>query len=662
MRSGRVALAAVAALSLIAAAAPRSERPLRQPPVERRTPPVPATPEQKAERPAPGGVSVPATETALDSLSGMTAECPDFRTGLGLAVRAQHLLANGTIASDWNPANSGLCLGATEGVSSAAVTDGSGGALVIWVDERREEGDLYAQHFRSDRTLAQGWTIDGVPVCTALGSQYRVAVTSDSAGGMIAVWQDFRSGKAGDIYAQRVTASGEVAWTAGGVPVCVDSTDQAAPSVVADGAGGALIAWQDRRSGDPAIYFQHLSSAGMALLDSGGVRVGQPSSPRLNPVLLSDRTGGTYLCWQEQEAGRMGLRLTRISGTAQPVAGWQSAGVALTDSAQDADAPALCSAGAAGVFISWCDRGSTWARIRAQRIGQDGSLAWSAGGVVVCGVPGEHSAPALIADGAGGAIIGWDDYRASLRSDLYAQRLSSSGELQWASGGVPLCVAPGDQHSVALASDGAGGAICTWSDSRAAAGRFFPARMIYGGPIPRLETLKADPSRVRITWRTSTQETRTFSVVRQSGGAGEWKTMAGVRPDAEGSLMFKDEEVSPGDHFVYRLTFRVQGSDIVLSQVAADIPQPKPLALHFARWDKSSRTVRLSVTLGTKEPARIELFDVMGRREISQDLGSPGPGDYDFQLQNSSSLSSGVYFLRLTQGRLQRTGKTVVLR
>src|SRR5437867_3572289 len=53
-----------------------------------------------------------------------------------------------------------------------------------------------------------------VPLCTSAGNQFSPTVASDGAGGAIVTWQDLRSGGNPDIYAQHVLASGAVdgAW------------------------------------------------------------------------------------------------------------------------------------------------------------------------------------------------------------------------------------------------------------------------------------------------------------------------------------------------------------------------------------------------------------------------------------------------------------------
>jgi hypothetical protein len=70
----------------------------------------------------------------------------------------------------------------------------------------------------------------------------------DGVGGAIITWQDQRSGNPtyDNIYAQRMNASGVPQWTLNGVVVCDALNEQLAPVIVSDGNSGAVIAWQDR--------------------------------------------------------------------------------------------------------------------------------------------------------------------------------------------------------------------------------------------------------------------------------------------------------------------------------------------------------------------------------------------------------------------------------
>jgi hypothetical protein len=79
--------------------------------------------------------------------------------------------------------------------------------------------------------------------------------------------------------------------------------------------------------------------------------------------------------------------------------------------------------------------------------------------------------PQLVPDGAGDAIIAWQDYRNgdNNAADIYAQRVNSAGVGQWAANGAAISTATGDQSYPQLIPDRSGGAIIAWQDSRSGA-------------------------------------------------------------------------------------------------------------------------------------------------------------------------------------------------
>src|SRR5690348_9693452 len=99
------------------------------------------------------------------------------------------------------------------------------------------------------------------PICPDPIFQANPHSVSDGAGGAIVTWEDYRNGHNSDIYAQRINASGFVQWTTDGVPISTDSNDQTSPTIVGDDAGGAIIAWEDKRSGtNYDIYAQRIDA------------------------------------------------------------------------------------------------------------------------------------------------------------------------------------------------------------------------------------------------------------------------------------------------------------------------------------------------------------------------------------------------------------------
>jgi len=89
-------------------------------------------------------------------------------------------------------------------------------------------------------------------VCGALGDQAPSAIVSDGEGGAFVTWEDPRSGGGLDIYAQHVLSTGAVdgAWPADGAAFCTAADDQSTPAIAGVGAGGAIVAWKDRRTGN----------------------------------------------------------------------------------------------------------------------------------------------------------------------------------------------------------------------------------------------------------------------------------------------------------------------------------------------------------------------------------------------------------------------------
>ena len=62
------------------------------------------------------------------------------------------------------------------------------------------------------------WDLSGVGICDEI-SLYP-EIVSDGSGGAIIVWQDYRSGSNLDIYAQRVNSSGISQWGVNGICIC----------------------------------------------------------------------------------------------------------------------------------------------------------------------------------------------------------------------------------------------------------------------------------------------------------------------------------------------------------------------------------------------------------------------------------------------------------
>jgi hypothetical protein len=124
---------------------------------------------------------------------------------------------------------------------------------------------VFVLHFLSTFSdHAYAWSDNpniNTPICTESHSQEDPTIISDGSGGAIITWQDHRSGNY-DIYAQGISSLGATQWSANGVAICTASHDQVHPTIISDGSGGAIITWQDGRSGNYDIYAQRIYKDG----------------------------------------------------------------------------------------------------------------------------------------------------------------------------------------------------------------------------------------------------------------------------------------------------------------------------------------------------------------------------------------------------------------
>jgi hypothetical protein len=404
-----------------------------------------------------------------------------------------------------------LCTATGEQTAPRSVSDGAGGAIVTWEDSRSGNSDIYAQ--RISAAGAVQWTANGVALCTATGSQQTPTIVSDGAGGAIITWYDYRSGTNYDIYAQRISAAGAVQWLANGVGLCTATGDQYGPSIVSDGGSGAIVTWQDFRSGNSDIYARRISAAGAVQWTANGVALCTATGSQQTPTIVSDGASGAIVTWFDQRSGTGDdIYAQRIS--AAGAVQWTANGVGLCTAPTSPSYPTIVSDGASGAVVTWEDyrSGTNW-DIYAQRISSAGTVQWTADGVGLCTATGHQAYPKIASDSTGGAIVTWHDYRSDTNNnfDIYAQRISATGAVQWTANGVAFCTATGEQVWPTIASDGAGGAIITWSDSRSGTADIYAQRVErygqLGNPEPVIATVKDVPNDqggfVKVSWDAS---------------------------------------------------------------------------------------------------------------------------------------------------------------
>jgi predicted lipoprotein with Yx(FWY)xxD motif len=375
-----------------------------------------------------------------------------------------------------------ICVLPANQVQPVGIRDGGGGYIVAWSDYRSGTYDIYAQ--KLDAAGIPQWAANGVPVYKGVTPSSAPKMTSDGLGGAIVVWQDSRNGNL-DVYGQRLGSSGAQQWASGGVAICSATGDQRLAEIVSDGTSGAIVVWEDDRVGGSDIYAQRVNDLGAVQWTANGVALCTATGNQQAPVLVTDQLSGAIVAWQDfRSGGPSDIYVRRVNSSGTPQ--WTADGVAICTATGTQELPSIASDGAGGAIVGWDDarNPANGLDVYVQRVNASGSPQWTADGVVLVTMSGDQDRPKVVSDAAGGAVTAWRDLRSGTSSDVYARRVDAAGNPMWTAGGVAVCTAVQNQFDVIVVPDnGNGGAFVAWSDDRA--GPNPPNNDIY---VQRLDT------------------------------------------------------------------------------------------------------------------------------------------------------------------------------
>ncbi len=402
-------------------------------------------------------------EAAADGEGGALIVWSEFRQGGTLLdIVAQRLDAWGRPL--WGTNGVLVCSAFGSQEDPVVISDGAGGAFVAWEDLRVGDYDLYVQHISAAGVPL--WTADGVPVVTVASGQFLPRLTRDAANGIIMTWHDSRSISNFDIYAQRINSAGNALWIANGVAVSNEVADEFRPRIVGDGAGGAIISYEQMISFQLDIRAQRITPSGSKAWALNGVPVCSNGLKQDNINMISDGANGAILVWRDYRnspslAATFAQRITSTGA-----ATWTLDGVDVNPvTSANEEEQQIVSDGANGAIVAWRDSRSGLEAC-VQRINFVGALVWAGTGVLVSDDPSSAASPRIAPDGIGGAIVSWLDTKFQVNGDIFARRVNANGSLAGPTGGVPIGLMPGFKLNGAMVSDGAGGAIMTWVDFR----------------------------------------------------------------------------------------------------------------------------------------------------------------------------------------------------
>ena len=457
-------------------------------------------------------------------------------------------------------------------------SDDAGGVWMGWASG----ADVFVQHW-----TASGVQVGGtITVChNTAGVRNLAALVADGAGGTFVMWNDSQSdGSIVDhLLASRVTAAGVVLGPANGVPVFEGAPSEYLAGSAADGLGGVVLL----KRAAAGMRLQKVN-ANLGLAWPAGLEI----ASNFGEFAVAPAGGGEcFVAWCEGSGAASAVRVQRLGANGSPAVGWPAAGVIVASPLLDAITPRVCADGAGGAFVAWLDdhvvAGLEVRDVRVSHVLADASVApgWPVGGVD----PGDSMLPsldasAIVTDGAGGCYVGWGDLDYFVHA-VHVQHLNGDGSFGdgWSASGAPVSI---DHLPIVqvtppvLTADGAGGAYALWNEWRGCAAH------------------------------ESCNQTRLARLLPTG--------VVGV-PSAGGSLL------------------------------ALAAPTPNPTHGRFT----------VQATLPDERPARVEVFDLAGRVVFARELR--GPGRHTVAVEGAA-FAPGVHWVRLAHAAGARSARVVMLK
>jgi hypothetical protein len=316
-----------------------------------------------------------------------------------------------------------------------------------------------------------GWAENGLSLTTNPGDKVDQQIISDGAGGFLVAYQD-KVEDDGDIYMQSIDDEGTADnWGDYGYAIVYENNTQSQLKLVPNGnTGESYLVWQDNRNGNNDIFAQRVYSGGSNAWTWQGVGVSTNASDQKNPQPLYMSNSGLYfVSWEDNRNGTYDLYGNVMDSSGNVILPEDLA--IATSSGNISNHHVLYSSSDGSTILVWQGDSSGTSDIYAKKLDSNGAVysGWDEAGVLVCGAEGDQREPQIVSDGNGGVIVSWQDERDTGTNDIdiYAEHLDADGVAQWNPGsGIPVSATTGNQYLPKMVTDGNNGAYIVWEDGR----------------------------------------------------------------------------------------------------------------------------------------------------------------------------------------------------
>ncbi len=419
----------------------------------------------------------------------------------------------GTAQAQWSNDPSVNTRVTNGGLLPQIISDGSGGAYIVYQDSPALQRQLWVQWL--DRYGFVRFPQNGIRVSAVDRNQtpyYFLA--SDSTGGVIVVFQDFQEIEGetvGAVYAQRIDSTGAKLWGEAGLEVSPPADNKGPVSACSDGSHGVFIFWGEDAdsSGVPELWGQRVSASGELIWpDNGIVITDEFTSFNVaipNPA-VSDGNEGAIVAYSNSNLRKIqridkqgnklwnnGTEIILIDGKMFPngsaggvLAGrhidlvnnvsyralkinhigdldWGMSGIVVKDFVESTLIPipgVAFNDNKETVFV-WQEGVDEFANIYYNKIDEEGNLIF-AEKINVSTIQSKKVAPKLVSGDNSKDVVFWYDNRDDINFNIYTQKLNLLGEQEWSENDVAMSARTTNERNFQVVSDLAGGSIICW--------------------------------------------------------------------------------------------------------------------------------------------------------------------------------------------------------
>ena len=580
--------------------------------------------------------------------------------------------------------------GANEQWDPAIGADSLDNFVIVWADYRSTPA-IYTQRYDS-----LGAAVGSNAQRNTVGSTQErnsPGIDRHRGGKYFLAWQDHRNGNF-DIYGQRVTASDLPQGANSKINDDNLGAYQKNPAIVTTSNGSFYVTWEDYRSGNADIYLRAFDRLGNPLIGDTKVNSDVSLTDQIFPDICADKNGNLMITWLDLAFG------TRIMGQFYNSA---LSPIDLNFEISDDTGSAIHNRPACGAMaddkfvIVWSDNRNvfTTQNIYGQiidlplfpigpfppnfKINDDTSSF-------------DHLNPRVGADTMSSFVVVWQDSRTGL-SRIFGRGYNTSGTPDGPSEAIQSDSANTVQYQPDISLSPQAGVI-VWLEDRDAGTNIFAQRYRSGIPLGANLAI-ADPSLgLPRNPRVAMDRNDAFFVTWEDNRNGNWdifgqfyySTNDSAGPDFKvnsdiGSNLQLTPDVALARDEAYLAWADSRnpglGLDIyakLVSYQGVDVGQPKPEITQLPRDFQLSQNypnpfnlvTHINYALPQASEVRIDIYDLLGRRVKSLDLGRQSAGyktvAWDGRNERGEVVASGVYFYRLKAGDFVQSKKMTLLK